>query len=207
TVVKDFLVGALVLAGVALVAMAAPFVPLIAGFAALSVAIGALAKWLMNLYAHNAKFHAFVDQIAADVKRYFGEAVQWVQTNGPKIWATLQEAFGRAERIAVTAFTDIRNVIRTVLTAVNGWLDDHRGQIHKIFNDIAKTVRSIADVFSSAYDLVVSGSTVALHIIEDLWARFGGHLLTHIVTALKILWDTFKGVFMGILQVLRGAFE
>lgn len=207
TVIRDFLIGGLVLAGIAFAAVAAEALIAAAPFIIASIAIGALVKWLMSLYEHNAKFHAFVDKIATDVKVYLGEAVTWVKTNGPGIWATVKDTFEKARDFAEAAFQRIRDVVRTVIGAVTGWLTDHRGQIHSIFADISKTVRSFTTAFTTAYDAVRVATQTFVKIAEDLWARFGQQLLEHVMTALRGVEQFLAAIIAPLLQIFRGFFE
>lgn len=227
-VVKVFLVGALAMAAKALVSMAIAVAPAVLTFVAISLAIGAVAKIFMNLYEHNAKFKAFVVGIASAVKNDLGQAITWLEANWPPIWNKIEAVVGRVvEAIggwltkhraqitstfdavkkdigtAVKTFEGLGSAVQRILNTVEGYYQDHQDQVKQVFDNIGKTFRSIVDIVQPAFDLVVAVVKIAVTIIEDLWKRFGQHLLQHLLTAFNSIMQILRGVF----EVIKGIFD
>lgn len=222
TVIKTVLVGALIMAGTALAGMVAEFVIAAAPFIALALGIGLIAKKLLDLYQHNAKFHAFVDRIGNDIKVGFGKAVAWFKEHWPEIHKVIDHVAAvivrvitdvvtwvRANwpaiwRVTKEVFEGIYRTVSSVIGAVVGFIEKHKTVILKIFRDIGLAVMAVVTALRAGFDLIVAVVRVIVTVVQDLWERFGKHLVDHIETALMIIWHLVTGIFDAIVHVFRG---
>jgi TP901 family phage tail tape measure protein len=208
--IKTFLVGAFLIAGGALAYMAAEAAIALAPFILLSLAAGALVKWLIGLYEHNAKFRAEVQHLAKVVQddavkafRFLSDTFEKVKPTVERLTKIVGDDAPKAFKFLSEAFDRTKKVVGEVITAIVGFYEKHKTQIHKMLDDVGVVLSEIGDVFSAAFDAVKAIVQTVVKIVMDLWDRFGEHLWQHVVTT----WNNIMRVIRGALEIIKGLFE
>ena len=182
-VIRTFVVGALIAAAGWLAGMALEFAPVILGFVAVSMAVGTVAMALVHLYEHNAKFRAFVQQLAKDAQKWFGEVVNWFQQNWPKIQATAEKVIGK-----------IANGVMTAVGFMKKWWADHKAGVESTWNTIWTTAGKILGQ-------IKTGVNTAIGTLKAWWTQHG----TDVETIIGHIGDVFNQIIGGIEVAVAGA--
>lgn len=91
-------------------------------------------------------------------------------------------------------------VIGFIQTTAVPFLQEMGTRLRATFAELAPTLRAGFDAIKAVVGAVVS-------FILGIWQRFGQRFISFIVTALSIAWQTFKGVFRGIMNIISGVIE
>ncbi|WP_270329625.1 tape measure protein [Lactococcus lactis] len=110
---------------VGLIIAANPIVAIIAGIAALGIA-------LFELYKHNKKFREFVDGIIKAVKEFASEAVKWFK----KAWEDVSKIFNSYVKV-------IKNVFKLFIDFFTGNWKNLGKDLKKVWDSIWKYIESI----------------------------------------------------------------
>lgn len=125
--------------------------------------------------------------------------VDWIRANWPQISATIADVAGRVG----AALATLAGYVQTTVAFVR----QHWPEISKTISEVVAKVRpivlGIVGMFRSAFGAAQAIIGTAVKIIQDLWARFGQHLVAHIKVAL----DTVLQILRGAIQVITGIFD
>lgn len=130
----------------------------------------------------------FFQGLVADLSAF------WDQ-HGTQIIATAQ----RIEGDVVSAFFTIRTGVGDFITDVQS----KGATFSAIGQKFVGVWQQLWPTVKAAFDLVVIVVRDAIGIIEDLWDRFGSHLIDHIRTAFNAVMQ----IASGVLQAVRGVIE
>jgi phage-related protein len=109
------------------------------------------------------------------------------------------------EKVKVVV-ADLEPVFRTIVEAVQGFIDKFRGgegEIGASASKLGEIIGQIKAVFESAFAAIKAVVEVATAIIQNIWGRFGGTLLEFI----KGTWAAIMEVVRGALNILGGFFD
>lgn len=161
------------------------------------VGVAALAAGLIYAYKHSEAFRATIQAAARFITGTAWPAIKSFATN-------VTQAFG-ALAAWVSGHTDqIKQALRAVGDFLAGTVWP---ALHKVFTDIGSLFAPLLAAFGSAFGAIKAIVQVAVTVISDLWARFGGQLVDHAVTAFHAFADVAKGAWEIVVGVFRGAVE
>lgn len=202
SIIRTFVVGALITAAGFLAGMAIDLAPVVLLWGAVSMAVGLVAKALLNLYQHNAKFRKFVQGLADDAKKFFGEIVTWFQSNWPKIQKTAETVIGK-----------IANGVMTAVGAMKQWWADHKTQVETTWNSVWTTIQRVGgQIKKTVSDMIGQlktwwdqhGSDVAqiwntiFNTVMALITAYG----PVVIGGFQVMCDGIKLAFQGVLDAL-----
>lgn len=116
-----------------------------------------------------------------------------------------------------TVWSTIKSIFNDISHFISQFSDDWAngtnkagiaaGKLAQVFHSLWDTAKSAFDAISAIVKVnleVIAGLViVAVKIIEDLWTRFGSHL----VQAIKDAWGEMLDVIRGTLEVIKGVFD
>ncbi len=159
-----------------------------------------------------------ITEVAAGFEVFFaafsgGEASESAQSTLGKNADAIKN-FGAAARQVfddvAAGWSNVSAIVSKVVSAVSTaitWLSTqyvtHKAQIDKVFEGIHKVWASLVSIIKPAIDLVVALITQTVTIIQQLWDRFGEHLLDHLMTAFEAIVQVVQGAF----SVVKGIFD
>lgn len=159
--------------------------------------------------SHWHDFGAIFDQVVGGAKKGIGDLATAFGTNKKTIIEViagvtlgligLALAWNLGPGIIVTGVV----LLAGALLYAYGHFTWFRDGVKKVCEDVGNAWKKIEPTVKAALDLVGLIVTKAVAIIEDIWVRFGSHLVTHLTTA----WHAIYQVVSGALEVVRGVIE
>lgn len=136
----------------------------------------------------------------------FGELREWWSKNGDEIKAKIGELWEAARPVFDAIGEGIKTLMDTAGVLV-GWFKENwpaiSEELGKMWEAAEPIFTSLKDLVSSVFEAIKVYFETYIAVIQDLWDRFGSHLIEHFQTA----WDAIMQIIQGALDVITGIFD
>ena len=157
--------------------------------------IDANVKFQDSMDAVKRSIEAGFMQVMTEILPILQAFLDWIMEHMPMIQATIGAVMGFISNIVEAAFSIFETHVLPLLNELFEWVQDNMPQIQSEFNSRFNKIREIVESFVT--------------LVMVLWERFGGVIMTVVVTAFEFIWHTIEDlldVILGIVNFFIGVF-
>lgn len=213
------LVGAFLKIRGALMAMRAGMLLFTGPMILVIAAIAALVAAFVYFYQTNAKFRAFVQQMAASLKDLFGQAIAYIIPKLEEFAKFLQQVFQKSlpyikqfGSFLVSSFQKMLPTIQKVMAFLQHLGELFVKDVIPVIQEVAgKTLASLVDAFQGIWDQIQQTIPVVQDFVgsfvEMVKAIAGSSAFQFLIDVLKILAEVFVSTILPLLIRVGGIFQ
>lgn len=122
----------------------------------------------------------------------------------------LHKIFDRLPAAVATAqqwIARFREGLGEAFQVVQGWITEHQAWWDSVVASVMRVVDRVVPAFRAGWDALSAIVAWVVYVIQDLWDRFGGHLVDHAVRMLELTVKFFVDSFNSIMRIIEGALQ